>query len=177
MPKLKIAIYSEIPLPPDFASKALAYLDGLAEFQIDGIDLSGVKGHFRDRLRGQVNADHLLNYLEALAERRVFPQYGRYIFIIDDDGFVEGLNFVFGVARIGGKTALVFTRRLLTADLNLFYERLLKEVLHELGHTLGLGHCLNRKCVMSFSNSVFEVDVKGPGFCEKCMTIIRRVLV
>jgi archaemetzincin len=37
-----------------------------------------------------------------------------------------------------------------------------------LGHTYGLVHCRNPHCVMFFSNSLIDTDVKGPDFCQKC---------
>jgi archaemetzincin len=43
-----------------------------------------------------------------------------------------------------------------------------KETLHELGHILGLEHCPNPRCVMSFSNSIYDVDRKEARFCEMC---------
>ncbi|MET1101580.1 MAG: archaemetzincin family Zn-dependent metalloprotease [Pyrodictiaceae archaeon] len=88
--------------------------------------------------------------------------------IVEGDGYVEGLNFVFGVARSDIRVAVVFTKRLRAGNQNLFRERLLKETIHELGHLMGLGHCENRRCVMSFSNSIVEVDLKEASFCDKC---------
>jgi len=91
------------------------------------------------------------------------------------DGYVEGLNFVFGLAipRLG--SAVVFTRRLMSPDKNLYMDRLLKEGMHELGHLLGLEHCRNPKCVMSFSNSVYDVDRKEASFCDKCKARLKEV--
>ena len=51
---------------------------------------------------------------------------------------------------------------------NLFYDRILKEAIHELGHTFSLKHCQNKKCVMCFSNNIEEVDIKKSEFCEDC---------
>ena len=39
------------------------------------------------------------------------------------------------------------------------------EAIHELGHTYGLGHCADPRCVMWFSNTLSETDRKGTEFC------------
>jgi len=95
------------------------------------------------------------------------------------DGYDRGLNFVFGEADPHASIAVVFTKRLDPAfygerrDYNLYVERVSKEIIHELGHLLGLGHCSLRECVMSFSNSVYEVDLKTRFFCAKCSGLLR----
>jgi len=94
--------------------------------------------------------------------------------VVDVDIFAPGLNFVFGEADITGKRALISLQRLrqefygLPQDANLFRERALKEAVHELGHTYGLGHCPNPTCVMHFSNSLHDTDLKGWNFCPAC---------
>ncbi|WP_236953667.1 hypothetical protein [Methanocaldococcus bathoardescens] len=43
------------------------------------------------------------------------------------------------------------------------------EFIHEISHVLGLMHCKNKRCVMSFSNSIIDVDLKDWKYCEKCL--------
>jgi len=93
--------------------------------------------------------------------------------IVSADGYVEGLNFVFGLASPELKVATVYTKRLETPDETLYRARLLKEAMHELGHLLGLGHCDNPACVMSFSNSIADVDRKEARFCTNCTLFLR----
>jgi archaemetzincin len=50
----------------------------------------------------------------------------------------------------------------------LLRERLIKEAVHELGHTFGLFHCHNQECVMKSSTYVEEIDFKSSRFCDKC---------
>lgn len=100
---------------------------------------------------------------------------GASILVVTDlDLYVSGLNFVFGQAESPGNYAIVSLHRLRPEfyggkpDSNLLAERLLKEAVHELGHTYGLKHCSNPRCVMSFSNSILDVDIKSFRFCDSC---------
>jgi len=97
------------------------------------------------------------------------------------DLYVPSLNFVFGEASSSGKVALISLFRLKpefygqTDDKRLFYERAVKEAVHEIGHTLGLVHCRNPSCVMFFSNSILDTDRKNSTFCKKCSTLQKGV--
>ncbi len=55
-----------------------------------------------------------------------------------------------------------------------FRLHVLKEAAHELGHTLGLGHCPDRRCVMHFSNTLDDTDFKGADFCLRCARQVDR---
>ena len=150
--------------------------------------------------RNQYDAEILLRELAPFRSRSADIT----LFIFREDMFVENLNFIFGVAE--NDFAIVSTARLdprfygaiIDAHIaeELFKERLIKEALHELGHTFGLPHCdekfsqkffsyrnenrssklryKNRKCVMVFSNSIADVDFKGAEFCENCRKALYR---
>ncbi len=90
----------------------------------------------------------------------------------DVDLYAERLNFVFGQAQIGGGTAVISLNRLSSEDRHLFLTRALKEALHELGHATGLGHCDDERCVMHFSNTLADTDLKGPGYCQACRSLM-----
>jgi archaemetzincin len=85
-----------------------------------------------------------------------------------------GLNFVFGLADPRGRAAVISLARLFPEfygqprDPGRFKARAVTEAVHELGHLLGLGHCIDSACVMAFSNSLADTDRKGPGFCKPC---------
>jgi archaemetzincin len=91
----------------------------------------------------------------------------RVLGITDVDLFAEPLNFVFGQAEISGKAAVISLARL-RGEKKLFYSRIVKEAVHELGHTFGLRHCDSEICVMKFSNCLAETDLKGETYCEFC---------
>ncbi|MFO7996169.1 MAG: archaemetzincin family Zn-dependent metalloprotease [Dehalococcoidia bacterium] len=98
----------------------------------------------------------------------------RVVGVTEVDLYVPRLNFVFGEADIVSGTAIVSLCRLRqeyygsAPDEALFLERATKEIVHELGHTFGLGHCRNNKCVMHFSNSLADTDLKEASFCSEC---------
>ena len=127
--------------------------------------------------RGQYDAEALLKDLR----RFMHPEAEKTAFLIREDIFAGGLNFVFGLAM--GDACIVSTSRLdprfygeknMEKARSLFIERVIKEVVHELGHTMGLPHCDNKKCVMVFSNSIEDVDFKGKGFCKDCAKALYR---
>jgi archaemetzincin len=103
---------------------------------------------------------------------------GKLLGVTDADLFIPVLTFVFGEAQVGGRAAVVSVARLREtfdrrpAPGELVEARLLKECLHELGHTFGLVHCALPSCVMSRSNSVLDVDGKHPAFCRACRTLL-----
>jgi archaemetzincin len=116
-----------------------------------------------NRSRGQYRAEALLG-LAAHA-----PGAQRVLGVTDADLYSEGLNFVFGIAESPGRAAVISTARLRAADNEaLFRARVLKEAMHELGHTLGLGHCDDHRCAMYFSNTLADTDRKGSRLCPDC---------
>jgi archaemetzincin len=96
------------------------------------------------------------------------------------DLYVEGLNFVFGEAELGGHFAIISLARLhqsfygFPENKSLFLERAKKEAVHELGHTFGLRHCPDSECVMHFSNSLRDTDRKQTSFCSRCQELLKK---
>ncbi len=100
---------------------------------------------------------------------------GKVILLTDLDIFVPVLTFIFGEAQLNGKHSIVSACRLHEefysgkSDDKILFERLMKEILHELGHNFGLRHCLDWDCVMHSSPGIEEVDIKGNAYCNKCL--------
>jgi archaemetzincin len=123
-----------------------------------------------NRTRRQYHSTIILGELESSKPNK----YTLVLGIIDKDLFVPSLNFVFGEANISYGIAIISLVRLrqefygLSANKRLFHMRAIKEAIHEIGHTYGLAHCPNRRCIMHFSNNLRDTDIKGPGFCTNC---------
>jgi archaemetzincin len=94
--------------------------------------------------------------------------------LVNLDLFAPKLNFIFGLAEFDGN-AIVALPRLSPVfygdpeNKKLLNERIKKEVLHEIGHVLGLHHCQNR-CIMRFSNSLLDTDEKPTEYCTSCLS-------
>jgi archaemetzincin len=92
------------------------------------------------------------------------------------DLYIPILTFVFGEAQMGGPCAVLSTHRLrqefygLPPDPELFRQRLIKEAVHEVGHTLNLTHCDDYRCVMASSHAVEWIDLKDSALCGTCRT-------
>lgn len=111
----------------------------------------------------------------------VRPQDWRFLAIADVDLYIPILKYVFGQAPIAGPGAAVSTYRLqefhgLDRDDALLRQRLLKESIHELGHTLELRHCQDYRCVMASSHAVEWIDLRETIFCEPCRSQVESKL-
>lgn len=98
----------------------------------------------------------------------------RLLAVADVDLYIPILRYVFGEAQIGGPCAVVSAYRLrqefygLDPDEELLRERLLKECVHELGHTLDLRHCQDYRCAMASAHAVEWIDLRGSTMCDSC---------
>jgi archaemetzincin len=138
--------------------------------------------HLFDKARKQWISDSLLDWLLKSNEPDIKT---KVLAICDFDAYSDELNFVFGEAHLGGRVAAIYLPRLRDQfyvrksdknNKNLFEQRVIKEAVHELGHTFGLRHCQISKCVMHFSNSLQDTDIKDDKFCERCNKILAGIL-
>ena len=146
-------------------SLTLGLLTDVYSFRIEAYPLENIPSEFYNAGRMQYNAELIAAWLSKNMKSRDTLILG----ILDIDAYVEPLNFVFGVALPYANTATVYLPRLkMLADKDRYRDRIKKEILHEVGHVLGLSHCINRRCAMCFSNSVLDVDYKLAKYCRAC---------
>ena len=120
--------------------------------------------------RQQFHSSELLQRMIEMVQ----PSDWRFLAIAEVDLYIPILKYVFGEAQLDGPCAVVSTFRLrqefygLAPDEEILRDRLLKESVHELGHTLGLRHCEDYRCVMAASHAVEWIDLRAKSWCEEC---------
>lgn len=120
--------------------------------------------------RQQFHSSEILERMHGM----VRPRDWRLLAIADVDLYIPILKYVFGEAELRGPCAVISAYRLrqelygLDADEDLLRDRLLKESIHELGHTLDLRHCDDYQCAMASAHAVEWIDLRGSAFCDSC---------
>ena len=103
----------------------------------------------------------------------------RLIGVTTVDLYVPILKFVFGLAQIEGKCSIISLHRLCPrfydqpSNPDLLLARVEKTALHELGHTFGITHCRDRRCVMYSSARIEDTDFKDSEFCTTCFELFQ----
>lgn len=124
-----------------------------------------------DANRHQYNSTQILHLLINSGK---IQNDSKTIILTDLDLFVPILTYVFGEAELNGRAAIASSHRLhneyygLPKNEQLLQTRISKEVIHELGHTFGLLHCKDYKCVMHSSTYVEDIDLKESNLCINC---------
>ncbi|MDP2931364.1 MAG: archaemetzincin family Zn-dependent metalloprotease [Chloroflexota bacterium] len=148
----------------------------ILEQSLAGIFGSGIHVRMRIGSLDYAYAPKRKQYLAPLilSSLRSLTAGVRCLGIVNVDLYSPGLNYILGEADIGSGVALISLYRLrpqvygLPPDEKLYHNRIIKEAVHELGHTYYLNHCLDGKCVMHFSRGLADTDLKQVGFCQKC---------
>jgi len=127
-----------------------------------------------DNKRRQYNSKLILKRLAELPHDSL-----KLLAVTQVDLFVPILKYVFGLAQVGGRCAVISTYRLSPLfyghmpHQDLLLERVGKTALHELGHSIGLTHCRDRRCVMHTSTTIADTDFKQSNLCRTCLELCR----
>ena len=162
-------------LPINFSEKNL--LDSLSDALKDAFKLpvSILNQYFsleggRDPVRNQYNSTWILSQILKIAPDESCKVLG----VTSVDLYIQVLTYVFGEAQLVGKAAVVSAYRLrnelygLPKNPQRLKERLVKEAIHELGHTFGIIHCREPECIMYSTTYAEEIDFKSKNFCKAC---------
>ena len=120
--------------------------------------------------RSQYHSSELLQAMQPYALNGAWRVLG----VTAVDLYIPILTFVFGEAQMGGPCAIVSFHRLgqafygLPHDDEILAERLVKESVHEVGHTFDLTHCDDYSCAMAPSHAVEWIDLKEAALCGSC---------
>ncbi len=126
-----------------------------------------------DPIRNQYHSTRILEKLSDQAPSHAV----RVIAITNVDLFIPILTYVYGEAQLDGMACIVSTYRLkeglpLTKLSKGFEKRIVKEALHELGHTFNLRHCKDKSCIMHYCRSIKDVDRKSGQLCRYCKILL-----
>jgi archaemetzincin len=122
--------------------------------------------------REQYHSSELLHRMQGF----LAPNSWRVLGVAAVDLYIPVLTFVFGEAQMGGPCAVVSLHRLrqefygLPEDADILRQRLVKEAVHEIGHTLDLTHCDDYRCAMAPSHAVEWIDLKDSALCASCQS-------
>ena len=124
-----------------------------------------------DPIRKQYHSTPILETLAIISP----PKAIKVLAITKVDLFIPILTHVYGEAQLGGKACILSTYRFtegLALGTETFRYRIVKEAIHELGHTFNLRHCPDAGCVMHYCRSVKEVDRKSNQLCRYCTVLL-----
>lgn len=128
----------------------------------------------RDDNRNQYHSTAILDRLAA----DIPPHAIRVLAIAQVDLFIPILTYVYGEAQLGGKACIVSTFRLNEgrSGMNIppkYIDRIVKEAIHELGHTFNLRHCPEAACIMHYCRNEEDVDHKSDQLCRYCVIMLK----
>jgi archaemetzincin len=148
---VSLDILTERPYP----IPQLAFDKDLGKYRVEGFFLKGLD------IKTEVERVHEISIDKVLILTDVD---------LCDPPNMNGFGYSDTVTKISAIVSIYRLQR--GADKGVLRDRLVKESLHELGHTYGLDHCARSECPMSVSPSVLEIDQKLKRFCSRCTNLL-----
>ncbi len=156
------------------------------EFKISVValkDIIHLENTEYNKNRNQYNALKILKKINLSFQNK---RYLRLLGIINNDIYSISYKYLLGRAEkpkednpwqmVGSLISITRFREKFygrTENEILFEQRILKEAIHELGHTFGLPHCY-KYCIMRSSKSIIDTDNKPSTFCNSCLKNLRK---
>ena len=172
-PGAVIAVSPIGDVSPEHVRAARAEIEQLFGYSTETVRLLDDLSFAYSDERRQYHSTLILDKLARLSPRRVIKVLG----IARVDLYIPILTHVFGEAQLGGTACVISTCRLeegptLPPDAASLTARIVKEAVHELGHTFKLRHCREKTCIMHYCRSVADVDRKSRHFCRYCSVLV-----
>ncbi|HUU74637.1 MAG TPA: archaemetzincin family Zn-dependent metalloprotease [Methanoregulaceae archaeon] len=168
---MEILIFWDASAPPGFQlpiSRAISeILDMMVTVEDNPLILNGYIGS-----RRQNDARVVLDGIDVYKRR--MDIHNPVLLVISRDIFMEGAEFLFGLARPSTGSAVVSCARLdndyygLRRDEDELLDRISKESAHELGHLFGLDHCKKPDCIMHNPITLDDLSRKRRFYCQDC---------
>lgn len=167
------------------AKIVIAPLGDVDYFQINKLStaLAGRFGHTVDLLQGVklpheaynlIKGQHFSTVILQKLEMLRSNEKERILGIMEDDIYNARQHVLVADMDTIGGTGLLSMYHLkhnfygLPDDEKLIYQRLVKESTRVLGRLFGVPKCRNPRCVMYYSDEMYDVDQKGEKMCDNC---------
>jgi len=147
----------------------------------------GVKKEYKEMkgINDKLSIHPTNKFYQLLIDIRTKEKLGMIIVLTDLPIYSSSddtILFLFGETHLKHRCSVVSTLKLKEQfydrqkDNVLFGQRVIKEIIHEIGHILiGFTHCEENSCVMRFSKDIDEIDKKSYYLCETCKTKLSKI--
>lgn len=147
----------------------------------------GIKKEYKElrKTNNKLSIHPTNKFYRLLIDKRIEEKLGMIIALTDLPIYSSSevdILFLFGETHLKHRCSIVSTLKLKESFYNrknvqkLFFQRIIKEVIHEIGHIiLGSEHCMENSCVMKFSKTIEEIDKKSYRFCSICKGKLSKV--
>jgi archaemetzincin len=169
---------SKVGVPASLVAEHLQAFVGLPVVVEDAVDPPAFERRRAGHAVEQTLTTDVLRWL-----RHTFPDdaYGVVALTTRDVWPGEGWNYVFGQASLVAGVGIFSFARMTPefpaapraerppAERALVVRRCLKIVAHEVGHLIGMLHCVHHACVMNGGNHLAEMDRSPEHLCPVCL--------